>query len=437
MRTLPPKVSGALPIAGHALEFLRDPVSLLERGYRDRGDIYTLRLGRKSVVVLIGNEYAKFYFEQTDKSLSIRDALPYLARMFSPDFYFMADFDEYMRQRQIVVPRFQRRHLEGYLDLMESQAADFIDRLGDKGEIDLVQDLGPLSMRIAACAFLGAGFGEQIGLDFFDHFRKFTGGIDPVTPGWLPLPHLVKSQRSRDWLRAALTSLIRRRRENPVEPADFLQDLVTAQYANGTAVPDHVVLNIVLGLTWAGHETTAGHLAWALIDLLRHPDELEKARAEQRTILPRGGRLDMKLLHQLEHLNRALHETERLHPVVSATMREVTREIELDGFVIPPGSGVLLASAVTHRLPQVFEEPDSYHPDRYVHSPDSMRQLIGFGGGLHRCLGLHFAYLEMKVVVTRLLQTFDLELLDPEPLPISGPRPRHPRSPCRVRYSRR
>ena len=66
-----------------------------------------------------------------------------------------------------------------------------------------------------------------------------------------------------------------------------------------------------------------------------------------------------------------------------------------------------------------------------------MRDLVGFGGGVHRCLGVHFAYLEMTVVLARLLQWFDLELQDTDPRPVAGPKTKWPASPCRVRYRRR
>lgn len=67
--------------------------------------------------------------------------------------------------------------------------AAFIRNLGSQGEFDLLDGLGPVVMRIAAKAFLGSGVGERMGPDFFTEFRRFSDGIDPVLPGWLPLPH--------------------------------------------------------------------------------------------------------------------------------------------------------------------------------------------------------------------------------------------------------
>lgn len=435
--TLPPAVSGARPVVGHSLEFLRDPESLIERGHREHGNICRLQVGGRPMIILAGLDHAATFFSQTDDSLSIGEGMAFLSRLFSKDFYFLAGTGEYRRQREIMLPRFQSRQLEGYLEIMETEAAAFIRRLGRHGEFDLLDELGPVVMRIAAHAFLGAGFTERMGAGFYAEFRRLSEGIDPVRPGWLPLPHLIRCRRSRRRLRAVVGRTIQARREHPVDPPDFLQDLTDARYSDGAAVPDIIRVNMVLGFIWAGHETTAGQLAWAIIDLLRHPGELAKVLAEQREVLPGDGPADMKTIRRLAHLGRALHETQRLHPAAPGMIRSVTDDTEIAGYLLPRGSRAMLTTTLTHRLPELFDEPDSFRPDRYLQTPKAAHQLIGFGGGLHRCLGMHFAHLEMQVLITRLLRAFDLELLDADPRPVLGLRARWPRGPCRVRYRER
>jgi sterol 14-demethylase len=305
--------------------------------------------------------------------------------------------------------------------------------LGDQGEFDLLDELGPVVMRIAAEAFPG----EPMDGNFFAEFRQFSKGIDPIMPGWLPLPHFIHSRRSRERLQAVVRQMIRARSEHPVDPADFLQDLTQARYSDGTIVPEDIKVNLVLGFLWAGHETTAGQLAWAIIDLLRHPAELDKVLAEQREVLPEGGQADMKTVRQFAQLSRALHETQRLHPAALGMIRSVTDDTQLDGYLLPKGCRVMLSTTVTHRLPELYDDPDRFLPDRYLQTPKAVHQLIGFGGGVHRCLGMHFAHLEMQVLVTRLLQALDLELVNPDPQPVRGLRARWPQSPCRVRYRKR
>jgi sterol 14alpha-demethylase len=433
MCPLPPAVAGNRPVIGHSLEFMRDPVPLIERGHREHGNICMLQVGGKPMIILAGQDYARAFFGQTDNSLSIRGGMAFLSRLFGRDFYFLAETSEYQRQREMVLPRFQSHQLGGYLKIMDSQAAEFMRNLGDQGEFDLLGELGPVVMRIAAEAFLG----EPMDGNFFAEFRQFSKGIDPVMPGWLPLPHFIRGRRSRERLQAVVRQMIRARREHPADPADFLQDLTLARYSDGTAMPDDIKVNLVLGLLWAGHETTAGQLAWAIIDLLRHPAELNKVLVEQREVMPDGGQADMKTVRQLAHLSRALHESQRLHPAALGMIRSVTEDTRIDGYLLPKGCRVMLSTTVTHRLPELYDAPDRFLPDRYLETPKAVHQLIGFGGGMHRCLGMHFAHLEMQVLITRLLQALDLELVNPDPQPVRGLRARWPQSPCRVRYRKR
>jgi sterol 14-demethylase len=430
----PPLVSGARPVVGHVPEFMRDPMAVLERGLREHGQLFAVRLGRAPTVVLLGPGHNRFFFSETDKRLSIRSAYPYFVRMFDAGFYFFGGPDEYRRQRALVLPRFQGRQLAGYVDAMAARTREVAQRLGDRGEFDLIETLGPLVMRIAAHAFLGPELGSHLGLDFFERFRRFSGGMEQVLPLWLPLPRLLRARTARDDLRRLVGGMIRQRRAQPVDPPDFLQTLVGAHYDDGEPVPDLVLVNLILMLTWAGHETTAGHVSWALIDLLRHPEELEKVREEQRLVL--DGDLDLKQINRLTQLDRALHETERLHPVAYVLAREAAETFGYEGYEIRRGTRILVSPAVSHRLPDVYPDPDRFWPDRFADDSRALHGLVGFGGGVHRCLGVHFAYLEMKVIISVLLRDYDLELVDRDVQPVPGTRTKWPQRPCRVRYRR-
>ncbi len=198
-------------------------------------------------------------------------------------------------------------------------------------------------------------------------------------------------------------------------------------------MPDDILIHLIIMLVWAGHETTTGQISWGLIDLLRHPGELERAR-EELDGLPET--MNAKDVRRLAHLDRCLHESERLHPVAPMMVRSTVEPMEVEGREIPTGAMVMLSPAMTHRLEEEFPEPDAYRPDRYVEAPEQLRKLIGFGGGLHRCLGMRFAYLEMTVVLARLLQRYEFTLRDEDPQPITGQGAKWPESTA-VAYRRR
>ncbi len=234
------------------------------------------------------------------------------------------------------------------------------------------------------------------------------------------MPSLLRSLHRRERLRTSMKSLIQDRRQSPIEPPDFLQILSQARFANGGQVSEQVLVNMLLLLAWAGHETTTGHLAWALIDLVQHPRELDRVLIEQREVLRDEGGLSMQLLGRLPHLSRALHETERLHPVAFIMAREVETPLEVEGYRLPRGALVLASPGVSHRLPEEYPDPHVYRPDRFLDDARGTADLIGFGGGLHR---LSWACTsptpEMKVVVPMLMRDYDFELID-TPAPVPG-----------------
>src|SRR5215813_9925908 len=145
----PPLLSGAQPVLGHIPEFMRDPVAVLERGHREHGHVFALRLGRQPAIVLLGAEHNRFFFSETDQRLSIRTAYPFFVRMFDPSFYFFGGPEEYERQRGLVLPRFQGRQLATYVEAMAEQTRRIQHTMGERGEFDLVETLGPLVMKIA------------------------------------------------------------------------------------------------------------------------------------------------------------------------------------------------------------------------------------------------------------------------------------------------
>ena len=441
-RQLPPMVSGALPVVGHAPRFLRDQLQLLERGYAEHGEVFRLRLrpGRRPAIFMLGPERAKWVFKHTDDlDLSIGPSLAFTRRLFGPDFYFLAEPEEYQHQRETLLPLFRGKMMLAYLTMMERRVAEFTARLGDCGTFDLPQEMNALVLGVIMEAFLGADFVRHMPPTVASDFRDFIRGLDPITPGWVPAPHLLRARRARDRMRAAVGDLVQARRRQPADPPDFLQVLLAARALDGTPVTDLWVVQMALGVTFAGHDSTTGHVSWALIHLLQHPGELDKVLAEQDRILPGvpGTPLDLATVHRMNCLDRALHETARLRPVAPVMLRRVLRPVDIRGLAIPAGADVFVAPVLSHRLPVLFSEADRYDPDRYLANPKQTSYLHGFGGGTHRCLGEHFADLLTHVTVTRLLQRYELSLVSPDPVPVPTPAFKGPRSPCLIRYRAR
>ncbi|MBH69374.1 MAG: cytochrome P450 [Rhodospirillaceae bacterium] len=437
-----PWLSGGNALLGHSLEYGRDPVAFLQRGYQERGNIFSCKLGLRNFVVALGPENNKIFFDETDKRLSIREGYPFFLKMFQKEFYFFAPYEDYLKQRGMVRPWFKSEAMRSYVALMVEETEELFNQLGDEGVCDLIPTLGPLVMNIAAHAFLGRDFRRKLDDGFFNRFRDFSGGMEVVWPVWLPLPHLRRSQKARRLLDLELANWIKYRRDCPVDPPDFFQNLIESTLPDGSTVDQELAINIILLLVWAGHETTSGQIAWCLIDLLQHRSYLDEMYEETGVVMRDASfkEINWNAVTMLKKTEWAVKESERLHPVAYVMMRKVSEDLILSGHTIQKGTNVLAAPCVSHRMPEVFSDPHAYNPLRF--GPDSpegstdVNRLIGFGGGIHRCLGVNFARLEMKMILAMLVDHYDMELLD-KPEPISGTLTQWPKEPARVRYRRR
>ena len=436
----PPVVSGALPGIGHLLEFSRNRPGIVMRGQKEHGNIFTVKLGPQNVAVLLGPEFHKTFFMETDKKLNIGTTYEFLRATFG-EVFFIAGHDEYLRQRPFITQAFRREKMAHYLAVMQLEAQKWLDTLDDEGEFEVVEVMSRLAQEIAAHALMGPRFQEEIGPEFWALYADLGKALDPILPPNLPLPKFWRRDRAKVKMAAMLEPILEERRENPTAYNDFLQDFVNARY-NDTDQPleDEVLLNLMLGLMFAGHETTAGQAAWNVILLLQHPDYLAVVREEIDRLAPRGKVLDGRGLHALSHMNYAVTETERLRPSADMLMRDVDEGLDLGGYHIPAGWKVQVAGEIAHRMSEVFTEPDFYDPLRFAPGREEDKSdrfsLIGFGGGGHKCLGMNFANNEIAIISTLMLQQFDLELVTTRPAVQRGTGANRP-TPTIIRYRRR
>ncbi|GLV53265.1 hypothetical protein KDH_01200 [Dictyobacter sp. S3.2.2.5] len=213
--------------------------------------------------------------------------------------------------------------------------------------------------------------------------------------------------------------LIVERRAHPERYDDFLLDFATAEYKDGTPMEDDAVIATIMGLMFAGHETTAGQAAWTIIQLLQTPEYLQLLQQEISDCFPVGEPITARNLGSMKHVFWAVQETTRMHPSADVLARRVEEDIEVGEYRIPQGWNLMVAADLAQQLPDLFANPTLYDPLRYAPGREEDRQhrfsLIGFGGGTHKCAGMNFANNEMMIITALLFQQFDLELITKEP----------------------
>ena len=437
-KPLPPALAG-LPLLGNAIGFGRDRQALLRRAYDRLGPIFTIRLGPKPVAVLVGPDYHQFFFTETDKLLSIEKPYTSLAAIFGK-VAFLAPPEAYNEQRPILHAPFRAEKMRKYVAIMQSEIQKWIDSLGDQGEMELVGAVETLVQNIAGRALMGDDFHDRVGPEFWELYRVLGKSLSVLVPPEWPLPRHIRRDRAKRRMRELMRPVIELRRKEPEAHDDFLQEFLATPGRSGAPADDDTVIGLIRTLMFAGHETTAGQTAWTVIELLRHPDYLERVRAEVAAHLPAGAVADGPNLRQLAHVYWAVREVERLHPSADLLLRWVDAEFEIGGFRIPKDWLVMVSPALAHRVSSVFRQPERFDPLRYAPGREEDHEhpfaLIGFGGGRHKCAGMSFANNEMALIAAMLVREMDLELLTPDPgveFGVGAPRPKA----CRVSYRRK
>src|SRR6266487_4119934 len=123
-----------------------------------------------------------------------------------------------LSSRGTVLPLFRARMTASHLAIMERRCAEFVARLGDNGTFDLPHEMNELVLGVIMEAFLGADFARHMPPAVARDFRDFIRGVDPITPAWVPAPHLLRARRARDRLHNGVGDLVRARRSQPVDP---------------------------------------------------------------------------------------------------------------------------------------------------------------------------------------------------------------------------
>jgi cytochrome P450 len=396
-----------------------DPLPLLLGAYEEHGPIFSMRLLHSRVVFMLGPEANHFVTVVHPENFhwresSFGDLIPLLG-----DGLLTIDDDYHDRARAIMMPAFHRRTLDAAVEAMAAEAGAAIGALRPGTVVDLYDWMRNLAMRIAMRALLGLDPDEAgKGATAAEHFERALGyyGIDyPLRllrgPG-SPWRKMNASRRVLDEI--VFGEIARRRAAGGDGGRDVLSLLLAARGEGGEAFSDREVRDQVMTLMFAGHDTSTSTLTFMMHELARQPEVLERLRAEQDEVLGGDPPTVERLEREMPYLEMVLDEVLRLYPPAWIGPRRAVREFEFGGYTVPEGAYVNYCSWASHRLPEVFPDPEAFLPERFT--PERKAALprgayVPFGGGRRICIGKRFGQTEVKLVATMLVQRLRLDAL--------------------------
>ena len=438
----PPRVKGGLPLIGHTVEFARDPVGLLQRAYDECGRVAQFKLAGKNVTVFTGPEAHESLFRHPDEVLNPTEAYKMMIPVFGKGVVYDTTHERMMEQLHMLHPALRNKRMRTYAEVIAEETHKMIEDWGDEGEFEACDFFGVLTSYTSSRCFLGQEFRNEMSEEFAHVYADLEGGIVPIAyiNAHLPIPAFRKRDRARKRLGEMVSAIIARRKARGIKGEDFIQTLMESTYADGTALTDHEITGILVANMFAGHHTSSVTTAWSLIELLRNPDYYEKACAEVRDRFGQGGAYTFDAMRDVVKTEWAIKEALRIHPPLFMLFRTAMEDCEIYGHLVRKGDWVCVSPIVAHREEVVFKDALRYDPERYGPGREEDRRpfaYVSFGGGRHKCLGNAFALLQMKVILSVMLNHYDYELVG-DPITtdfervVLGPKP-----PIHVRYRKR
>lgn len=401
--------------------FIEEPLPLLLEAYERYGPIFTLRILHSKVVFMLGpaaNHYITVSHAQNFKwrESHFRDLIALLG-----DGLLTTDDPYHRRARQIMLPAFHRERIASSIDVMVAETERALEQWHPGAQVDLYAWTRRLATRIAMRALFGidpdgpaakeidaAAMFEQA-LAFYASGYEFRFIRGPRSP-WARLQEASKA------LNRLLYAQISRQRTTGERGEDVLSLLLDAQDESGEQLSDVQIRDEMMTLLFAGHDTTTSTVAFMFYELARAPHLADRLVAEQDTLLngsmPNAAQL---MSGELSDLEMTLEETLRKYPPAWVGPRKSVKAFEFEGHTVPANAYVNYSSWASHHLPDVFDDPEAFRPERFA--PEAKAAIpkgayIPFGGGSRTCIGMRFGQLEVRTIATLIVGRYTLELSD-------------------------
>ncbi|WP_370190784.1 cytochrome P450 [Qipengyuania sp.] len=420
------------PLVGNTFRMLADPHGMAKAMVEKYGKVYKNKAFGGWNVALIGADANELVLFDRDKLFSSEQGWgPILDKLF-PRGLMLMDFDHHRADRRALSIAFKPGPMRHYSGALNRGIARRVEEWG-AGQMRFYPAIKELTLDLAADSFIGIPWGPEadtINRAFVDMVQA---SVAPVRKP-LPFTQMKRGVDGRAYLVDYFTRETHRRRAEG-GGQDMFSQFATAEYDDGRLMPVDEVVDHMNFLMMAAHDTITSSATSLLWLLAKHPEWQEKLRAEVEAVTggsdasgkPRD--LAYEDLGKLELTEMAFKEALRFIPPVPSMPRRALREFEFGGYRIPAGTPVGINIHWTHHSEEYWDEPEKFDPLRFT--PDKVKARhkyawVPFGGGAHMCLGLHFAYMQVKILMAQLLPRYRVELTggDPEWQAWPIPKPR-------------
>lgn len=403
-----PQIPGdlALPFLGDTLPFLSDPIALLDRLHARHGKIFKVRMIGENLIAIADAEASHEILADKEGIYSLRKGWDFAIGELFKGGLLLRDGQEHRYHRQMLQQSFLKEPMTGYLEIMQPIAEKYIrENFATKDGAPVFPKIKELTLLMATAVFFGIKAGSSL-----PSLNRAISDIVHAVTGLLrlPLPFTTygKGFVARAELIGYFKSMIAERRKNPTP--DLFGQLCVAEI-DGKGLSDAEIMNHAIFILMAAHDTTASSVTSLIYELSKHMSWQDQLREESIEFYGKGA-LDYSRLKELEKLGCAFKETLRLHPPLVVFPRKLEKPAELAGYALPAGSRVAVVAHLLHRSADYWREPELFDPTRFSAEREEHKNhpgaFVPFGSGKHLCLGLNFAEMQVKLIMSKILPRY-------------------------------
>ncbi len=406
------------PLIGKTLDMVRDPHGTFGQHHRRYGSVSRISITGNKCVLLLHPDHAQQVMLDRAKNFSSKKGWESVMGDFFQGGLAMRDFEEHRLHRGIMQTAFKPEAMREHLVRIEAIVRAAVARWARQGEVLFYDEVKRLLLSIAFDVFCYVE--DDDGKTIRDVNRAFADMIEgSLGIVRLKVPGLLYNRgiRGRAFLKRFFIDLIDKKRRS--DDRDVFAHFCREKTDDGRYYADDDIADHMIFLMLAAHDTTTSAATMAGYYLCHD-------RSRQDTIARDISQLARPLsyeafFHDMKGLVGVFYETLRLHPPVMVFLRRTIRECEFDGVRVPADTMVCVPCVYIQRNPEFWHDPDTFDPTRFDENVNEHRKhnfmWIPFGGGAHKCIGMHFARLLFMQIFAEVLTDYRIEFAKPDYFP--------------------
>ncbi|PRX52470.1 cytochrome P450 [Salegentibacter salegens] len=399
----------------NAGRILKNPLPFHKENFEKYGDVFQIHIGFGQKIIFSRDAaFAEYVLQKNQKNyqkstIQTKDLAKYVGKGL-----LTAEGQHWAKQRKLIQPAFHKSHLSGLLQSVQEAIETEIDRIEPNKTLDIFPVFNDLAFQtVVKSLFSSAANQEQI-----NRLQYITEAAQkmlvrelrqPFKLWWFRLSGEIKKHiKLTQEARQILEDIVEERKKSKKRYDDLLDMLLDARYDDGHPMEKEQLIDEILILFTAGHETTSNALTFTCELLARNPDAQEKIIREVKTAKKESQDL-MEFVRSCSYTQQVIEESMRLYPPAYFIDRVNIEEDNFDGYNLPKNSSILFSCFEIHRHRNHWEEPETFNPERFLNAKNHSSYYFPFGAGPRKCIGNNFAMFEMIMAIAEVISRYKIE----------------------------